>query len=992
MCIMHVPHTVLRFFAFAFTLGVALTFFNVATAATAGYSVTTSVRSLESGQSLQINYVAPASSFSSKDKIIVWNNEEHRAMATLSVKKSASGSLSYQIWSPSTYTFRYERTGQKGVVEAESAAVSATLPREERYQVLIDNSFYHTGETVTVTYQAPDFAHDTGDQIALYDINQEKIVAKQSVGKTTSGSKAFRIPLSGRYEFQYLMKKVAMTPIKSSKEFQATLPPEDDFTLEILPDEPSIRETINVTFTVPPFTHSTKDTIKLVNQNSGVAVDQKTAGKEYTNTVTLTAQDPGQYQVVYVLASLDKVQVAESQTLTVGLPDPELFDITVSPESVVAGEILTVSYNLPRDLFRKTDTLQLVNTALGKVVSSKQVGVDPIGSQTFTIPKEGTYEIRYILSTKEPKLLKKIGPLTGQTGKGSPAAIAVEDSTEPQDKKVADPIDLDYEISGTHTLTRKELVTLVRPAVVSIVVHASGTVTVNPFTIDLIDRTIEEVDGEPLVIPLDEYSRGSGFIVNPDGYILTNAHVATAETLKGQVGMQVATYAIQASVYEATESGRDFEYGEGDEEIYYQFGVEVGEFILEHLDFDMDVDVRVLDPRTTADDPKGIVADGYKAEVLFANKYFNEDEKDIALLKIDGENMPSLRLNKTRTMTTGDSAYVFGFPASAQINLESLFQPTFSQGAVSAVKNSSNGDFKIYELDAKISEGSSGGPVLNDSGEVLGLITWQSASQDVGDNFAYTIPASLALETLDKKDIENKAGPYEYHYLAGLAQLKDKHCKKALEEFDQAVESTFEPFLPPDHLAAEYTYCNDLIASGQSVDSWFDELIAWFGGISPTVYLLWGGVVVLVISLAVFYVKLSSRIKRNAEDLDMLDERPVDEPVVRQGESVQRFTESPHEAAGGVHVEAHTMRGVDVQTERPAEEHQARAVQQPTRAIDDGVQAANPAVALSPELMEYVKNSLAAGVTPPAIKTALLNAGWDVASVDSALQRSQKSL
>lgn len=82
---------------------------------------------------------------------------------------------------------------------------------------------------------------------------------------------------------------------------------------------------------------------------------------------------------------------------------------------------------------------------------------------------------------------------------------------------------------------------------------------------------------------------------------------------------------------------------------------------------------------------------------------------DICVLKINGVLAPTLSLNGSRQDNVGDDVYVAGNPEGLKGSL--------SKGIVSALRP----DEDLIQIDASISPGSSGGPVINSGGEVIGI-------------------------------------------------------------------------------------------------------------------------------------------------------------------------------------------------------------------------------------------------------------------------------
>jgi S1-C subfamily serine protease len=103
--------------------------------------------------------------------------------------------------------------------------------------------------------------------------------------------------------------------------------------------------------------------------------------------------------------------------------------------------------------------------------------------------------------------------------------------------------------------------------------------------------------------------------------------------------------------------------------------------------------------------------------------------RDLDLLAATGARAPSLSLGDTSQVAVGDEVYVVGNPQG--------LEGTFSQGIVSGIRQV--GSDNLLQITAPISPGSSGGPVLNGNGEVVGVAV---ATFKVGQNLNFAIPAS----------------------------------------------------------------------------------------------------------------------------------------------------------------------------------------------------------------------------------------------------------
>ncbi|MBV9886605.1 MAG: trypsin-like peptidase domain-containing protein, partial [Acidobacteria bacterium] len=145
---------------------------------------------------------------------------------------------------------------------------------------------------------------------------------------------------------------------------------------------------------------------------------------------------------------------------------------------------------------------------------------------------------------------------------------------------------------------------------------------------------------------------------------------------------------------------------------------------------------------------------------LEANVAYVDDSVDIALLKVDGANLPHLALADTSTVRQGQEVFAVGNPGAAM-----LFSVT--KGIVSAVDKFPNAGLGTWiQTDAQLNPGSSGGPLVNMQGEVVGITTSRPAAKDV-------IGIGFALSSSDLIRILRNFYPNENALAESLAAPKD---------------------------------------------------------------------------------------------------------------------------------------------------------------------------------------------------------------------------
>ena len=106
-----------------------------------------------------------------------------------------------------------------------------------------------------------------------------------------------------------------------------------------------------------------------------------------------------------------------------------------------------------------------------------------------------------------------------------------------------------------------------------------------------------------------------------------------------------------------------------------------------------------------------------------------DKEHDLAVIKIGGIDAPVLSLGDSDTVRIGDKVYAAGNPHG--------LEGSFSDGIISAIRGDSD---KFFQMTAPISKGSSGGPVFNEKGEVIGV---SFATFHDGQNLNFAIPVNF---------------------------------------------------------------------------------------------------------------------------------------------------------------------------------------------------------------------------------------------------------
>ncbi len=183
---------------------------------------------------------------------------------------------------------------------------------------------------------------------------------------------------------------------------------------------------------------------------------------------------------------------------------------------------------------------------------------------------------------------------------------------------------------------------------------------------------------------------------------------------------------------------------------------------------------------------------------------FTDKKNDLVILKAKARDMSVVKLGVIEEANTGEYVYVISSPAG--------FENTISCGLLSGIREIDEKK-EILQMTAPISFGSSGGPVFNRNGEVIGVATFIISTET--RNLSFAMPVKLIKDKISSKRVtaikesglEDYKQTVEYWLLLGVAYHKKGMCKEELEAYKQAIR------INPDCTMARY---NLGVAYGES--------------------------------------------------------------------------------------------------------------------------------------------------------------------------------
>jgi len=131
-----------------------------------------------------------------------------------------------------------------------------------------------------------------------------------------------------------------------------------------------------------------------------------------------------------------------------------------------------------------------------------------------------------------------------------------------------------------------------------------------------------------------------------------------------------------------------------------------------------------------------------------------DEDRDIVILKIEDKKFPAVTVGDSQNLNIGQRVYAIGSPLG--------FENTLSEGIISGLRSYEEYGTNFIQISASISTGSSGGAVVNDKGELIGISTLTLTE---GQNLNFAIPIDAVLDikisSYSINDINEKFGVSE---------------------------------------------------------------------------------------------------------------------------------------------------------------------------------------------------------------------------------------
>ncbi len=267
------------------------------------------------------------------------------------------------------------------------------------------------------------------------------------------------------------------------------------------------------------------------------------------------------------------------------------------------------------------------------------------------------------------------------------------------------------------------------------------------------------VDAEELVVDTGAGGSGSGFIIHPNGLILTSGHVVAPTRDRSSLEHDLRRNGAIAALVK-------------------HFPIDALRTRHRGAGLDSLIDIIAKSGRLESVNVVDNVELSNGETLPFTIKSYSPElalrGSDLAILSVDHQNLPTLPLGDSDNVRVGDSIWAIGYPAVASstdeviggwLSRDSDLEATFYPGTITAIKRNVN-NAPVLQSNVAIYRGNSGGPAVDKDGEVIGISTWGHSE---AEQIKFLVPINVAKSMLVAAHIPtNVDGDFNRYYRAAL--------------------------------------------------------------------------------------------------------------------------------------------------------------------------------------------------------------------------------
>jgi serine protease Do len=285
------------------------------------------------------------------------------------------------------------------------------------------------------------------------------------------------------------------------------------------------------------------------------------------------------------------------------------------------------------------------------------------------------------------------------------------------------------------------------------------------------------------------YASGSGFVASPDGTVVTASHVI--EPPRDDIRNRAANQLFFGELRRAGQSlaGRS-PYGRYHLRASRSVPAQAAR-VLDALlqDCYQTVACSFASRTSVAVYPAAQIAGGraprgHAVRVLRSTGY---GSTDVAVLRIAGTNLPTVALGTSADgLSSGDAVTALGFAGSAQRPPTGVTAPTRASGRVSDVRNV--GASRQIRAHLRGEPGISGGPVIADDGQVVGLASYARLDGRPRQTQAFLRTIDDVREAITEAGLQPARGQVDALFGQGMALFWEEHYSAAVPLFQRVLD------------------------------------------------------------------------------------------------------------------------------------------------------------------------------------------------------------
>jgi S1-C subfamily serine protease len=321
-------------------------------------------------------------------------------------------------------------------------------------------------------------------------------------------------------------------------------------------------------------------------------------------------------------------------------------------------------------------------------------------------------------------------------------------------------------------LRLQEMLLRAKPAVAVVIAEVGAQIT------------LRCVGADKTVAPEPYRERGTGFLISPRGWLITNAHVVyvAQEPPRRWMTAHLVEKAFRAECLPAVLAARGLAPGAR---------TELEDTLAREAVAGTPADRVSLQPAVWV-----VLQNGLRLSAKIA-KYSPPvageamSGRDLALLRVEAADMPVLPLGDSTGLKIGDRLSVIGFPgvvgSHELLSTSAKVQASVTHGAVSGFKQD-RANQPVVQTDAAAESGTSGGPAVDGTGHVVGVMT--AVTQGEGgavQGFNFVIPVAAVKEFLTGTTVAlDETSRFNTAWAAGLGAFFADRYSRATPFFAEA--------------------------------------------------------------------------------------------------------------------------------------------------------------------------------------------------------------